>query len=142
MVVCVSSTRRGAGELAETPPFGGGGLLRTALTGIHLCWAAAPTSFVAILAMVALDSAIPPVVLLLSKQLVNRVVAGSGLTTALLAVVIGLGLASGLERATSAVRNHWQATFSQRVQQAAEVRFLGQAGTIDLGHMDQPEFQD
>src|SRR5262249_38913838 len=42
----------------------------------------------------------------------------------------------------SAVRNHWQDIFSQRVQQAATVRFLGQAGTIDLGHMDQPEFQD
>src|SRR5215813_2281926 len=92
--------------------------------------------------MVALDSAIPPVVLLLSKQLVNRVVAGAGLTTVLLAVVIGLGLASGLDRAMSAVRNHWQDIFSQRVQQAATVRFLGQAGTIDLGHLDQPEFQD
>ena len=87
--------------------------------------------------MVALDSAIPPLVLLLSKQLVNRVVAGTGLTTALLAVVVGLGLASGLERAMSAVRNHWQDIFSQRVQQAATVRFLGQAGTIDLGHLDQ-----
>src|SRR5262245_56218139 len=96
----------------------------------------------AILTLVALISGILPLLLLLSKQLVNEVVAGTGLTTALLAVVIGLGLASGLERAMSAVRSHWQDIFSQRVQQAATVRFLGQAGTVDLGHMDQPEFQD
>ena len=128
--------------MSDNPPIDRGRLIQNVLTGIRLCWAAAPRSFVAILAMVALDSAIPPLVLLLSKQLVNRVVAGTGLTTALLAVVVGLGLASGLERAMSAVRNHWQDIFSQRVQQAATVRFLGQAGTIDLGHLDQPEFQD
>jgi len=128
--------------VSDNPPIDRGRLFHNVLTGIRLCWAAAPLSFLAILAMVALDSAIPPVVLLLSRQLVNRVVSGTGLTTALLAVVIGLGLASGLERAMSAVRNHWQDIFSQRVQQAATVRFLRQAGTIDLGHLDQPEFQD
>ena len=128
--------------MSDNPPIDRGRLFHNVLTGIRLCWAAAPLSFLAILAMVALDSAIPPVVLLLSKQLVNRVVSGAALTTALLAVVIGLGLASGLERAMSAVRNHWQDIFSQRVQQAATVTFLSQAGTIDLGHLDQPEFQD
>ena len=128
--------------MSQNPPIDRGRLFQNILTGIRLCWAAAPLSFVAILAMVALDSAIPPLVLLLSKQLVNEVVAGTGLTSALLAVVIGLGLASGLERAMSAVRSHWQDIFSQRVQQAATVRFLGQAGTVDLGHLDQSEFQD
>ena len=128
--------------MSDNPPIDRGRLFQNVLTGIGLCWAAAPLSFLAILAMVALDSAIPPMVLLLSRQLVNRVVAGTGMTTALLAVVIGLGLASGLERAASAVRNHWQEIFSERIQQAATVRFLSQAGTIDLGHLDRPEFQD
>jgi len=128
--------------VSNNPPIDRGRLFHNVLTGIRLCWAAAPLSFLAILAMVALDSAIPPIVLLLSRQLVNRVVSGTGLTTALLAVVIGLGLASGLERAMSAVRNHWQDIFSQRVQQAATVRFLSQAGMIDLGYLDEPEFQD
>jgi ATP-binding cassette subfamily B protein len=128
--------------VSEKPPIDRGRLFGNILTGIRMCWAAAPLGFAAILAMVAVDAAIPAVVLLLSRQLVNRVVAGAGLTTALLAVIVGLGLASGLERAMGAVRRHWQDIFSQRVQQAATVRFLSQAGTIDLGHLDQPEFQD
>jgi hypothetical protein len=128
--------------VSDKPPIERGRLFANILTGIRMCWAAAPLSFAAILAMVAVDAAIPAVVLLLSKQLVNRVVAGTGLTTALLAVIVGLGLASGLERAMSAVRRHWQDIFSQRVEQTAMVRFLSQAGTIDLGHLDQPEFQD
>jgi len=124
------------------PPIDRRQLVRNILTGVRLCWEAAPLGFVTILAMVALDSAIPAAVLLLSKLLVDRVVSGTGLTAALLAIVVGLGLASALERAAGAIRGHWQDLFSQRVQQTAQMRFLRQASTIDLGHMDRPEFHD
>src|SRR5262249_4117301 len=96
----------------------------------------------AIIALVALDSAVPAVVLVMSKLLVDRVVAGGGPTAALVAIVVGLGVASALERAAGAIRGHWQDMFSPRVQQAAQAGYLRQASIVDLGHMDQPEFHD
>ncbi len=112
---------------------------------MSLAWAASPRALVKYSLLGIVSSAMPPITVYLSSTLVNRIAEArlhSVRFTDMLPIVIGLWLATGVQRAIGAYSGYGRNLFVRRVQLEAERRLLAQASRLDLGHFDNSDWHD
>ena len=113
--------------------------------GLALAWAASPTSLIRYSVLGMISSAVPPITVYLGALLVDRV-ADARLRalgwTDVLPIVVGMWVATGVQRAIGAYMGYGRNLFVRRVQLEAERRLLEQASKVDLGHFDNSDWHD
>ncbi|HTP13909.1 MAG TPA: ABC transporter ATP-binding protein [Bacteroidota bacterium] len=112
---------------------------------IGLAWAASPRSLVLYSALGMVTATMPPVTVFLGAALVNRIAEAHlrALHFAdLLPIVIGLWIATAVQRSIGAYMGYGRNLFVRRVQLEAERRLLVQASKVDLGHFDNSDWYD
>lgn len=117
-------------------------LSRTIGLTVRLAWQAEPRTFVAMVCLSLLPAAIPPIMVVLGKRLVDLVSRGSDPANELLPLVLGLGALAAAQRVTGTLIGTRQELFGRRVYLEAERRFLRHAATVDLGHFDDSDWHD
>ena len=92
-----------------------------------------------------ISAAMPPIAVYLGAVLVNRI-AEARLQALhwrdVLPIIIGLWVATGVQRAIGAYMGYGRNLFVRRVQLEAERRLLEQASKVDLGHFDNSDWHD
>jgi ATP-binding cassette subfamily B protein len=110
-----------------------------------LAWAAAPGSLIRFSLLGMLSAAMPPISVYLGAQLVNRIadarVQNLSLSD-LLPIVIGLWVATGVQRAVGAYMGYGRNLYVRRVELEAERRLLVRASKVDVGHFDNSNWHD
>ncbi len=110
-----------------------------------LAWAASPSSLVRYSLLGMVNAAMPPIAVYLGAMLVNRIaearVHAVGLRD-MLPIVLGLWVATGVQRAIGAYMGYGRNLFVRRVQLEAERRLLAQASKVDIGHFDNSDWHD
>jgi ATP-binding cassette, subfamily B, bacterial len=110
-----------------------------------LAWAAAPGSLIRFSLLGMLSAAMPPISVYLGAQLVNRIadarVQNLSLSD-LLPIVIGLWVATGVQRAVGAYMGYGRNLYVRRVELEAERRLLARASKVDVGHFDNSNWHD
>lgn len=112
---------------------------------LKLAWSADSRTFVTVCLLNLLPASIPPVMIMLGKEIVDLVseAAIREVTSAdYLPVVIALGVLAALQRGMGALQGTRQELFGVRMQMAAEARFLEKAAVVDLGHFDNSDWHD
>ncbi|HUQ89190.1 MAG TPA: ABC transporter ATP-binding protein [Vicinamibacterales bacterium] len=113
--------------------------------GLALAWDASPQSLVRYSVLGMVSSAMPPIAVYLGAVLVNRIAEArlQALTWRdMLPIIIGLWVATGVQRAIGAYMGYGRNLFVRRVQLEAERRLLEQASKVDLGHFDNSDWHD
>src|SRR5438132_1255063 len=113
--------------------------------GIELAWSASPRSLLRYTLLGVLSAAIPPVTVYLGATLVNRISEArlrSLHFSDMLPILIGLWLATGVQRAIGAYMGYGRNLFVRRVELEAERRLLVKASKLDLGHFDNSDWHD
>ena len=113
--------------------------------GMALAWAASPRSLIRYSVLGMLSAAMPPIAVYLGAALVNRIAEArlhSLQFKDLLPILIGLWLATAVQRAVGAYMGYGRNLFVRRVQLEAERRLLAQASKVDLGHFDNSDWHD
>jgi ATP-binding cassette, subfamily B, bacterial len=113
--------------------------------GMALAWAASPSSLIQYSLLGMVNAAMPPIAVYLGATLVNRIaearVHNVGVRD-MLPIVVGLWLATGVQRAIGAYMGYGRNLFVRRVQLEAERRLLAQASRVDIGHFDNSDWHD
>ena len=113
--------------------------------GLALAWAASPRLLTRYTLLGMFSAVMPPVSVLLGAMLVNKI-AEARLHELefvdLLPIVLGLWIASTVQRAVSAYIGYGRNLFVRRVELEAERRLLEKASKVDLGHFDNSDWHD
>ena len=118
---------------------------RNLAQGMALAWAASPASLIRYSVLGMISAAMPPLSVWLGALLVNRIAmarAESLQLADLMPIVLGLWLATGVQRALGAYMGYGRNLFVRRVQLEAERRLLEQAAKVDVGHFDNSDWHD
>ena len=110
-----------------------------------LAWAASPRSLIRYSVLGMLSAAMPPISVYLGASLVNRIAEArlqSLKFTDMLPILVGLWIATGVQRAIGAYMGYGRNLFVRSVQLEAERRLLAQAAKVDIGHFDNSDWQD
>src|SRR4051812_1216884 len=113
--------------------------------GMALAWSASPRALVKYSLLGIVNSAMPPITVYLGAALVNRIAEArlhSIRFTDMLPIVLGLWLATSVQRAIGAYSGYGRNLFVRRVQLEAERRLLAQASRVDIGHFDNSDWHD
>src|SRR3954471_599148 len=113
--------------------------------GLALAWSASPRALVRYSLLGMFNAAMPPVTVYLGARLVNQIAgarAGGLPFKTMLPVLIGLWLATAIQRALGAYMGYGRNLFVRRVQLEAERRLLAQASRVDIGHFDNSDWHD
>src|SRR5688500_6572614 len=113
--------------------------------GMALAWAASPRSLILFSSLGIVSAAMPPIAVFLGAMLVNRIAEArvhSLQFKDMLPIVIGLWIATAVQRAVGAYMGYGRNLFVRRVQLEAERRLLAQASKVDLGHFDDSDWHD
>lgn len=113
--------------------------------GMSLAWAASPGSLIRYSVLGIVSSAMPPIAVYLGARLTNQIAqakAHSLHLTDMLPIVIGLWVATAVQRTVGAYMGYGRNLFVRRVQLEAERRLLAQASKLDLGHFDNSDWHD
>jgi ATP-binding cassette subfamily B protein len=112
---------------------------------VALAWTASPRALVRFSVLGMVNAAMPPLSVYLGALLVNRIAEAriQPLTFAdMLPIVIGLWVATGVQRALGAYLGYGRNLFIRRVELEAERQLLAKASRIDLGHFDNSDWHD
>ncbi len=133
-------------DTIPSPATGRAGRVRKNLAqGLALAWAASPRSLIRYSVLGMVNATMPPMVVLLGATLVNRIAEArlqALQLTDLLPIVIGLWIATSVQRTIGAYMGYGRNLFVRRVQLEAERRLLAQASKLDLGHFDNSDWYD
>ena len=113
--------------------------------GLALAWAASPRLLIRYTVLGMFSAVMPPVAVLLGSMLVNKIAEARSheLTFSdLLPIVLGLWIASTVQRAASAYIGYGRNLYVRRVELEAERRLLEKASKVDLGHFDNSDWHD
>jgi len=113
--------------------------------GLSLAWAASPNALVRYTLLGMVNATMPPITVVLSARLVNQIAgahAGGLPFRSMVPVLVGLWLATAVQRALGAYMGYGRNLFVRRVQLEAERRLLAQAARVDLGHFDNSDWHD
>src|SRR5437867_1897236 len=113
--------------------------------GIELAWSASPRSLMRYTLLGMLNAAMPPITVYLGATLVNRIAEArlrSLHFSDMLPILIGMWLATGIQRAIGAYMGYGRNLFVRRVELEAERRLLAKASKLDLGHFDNSDWHD
>src|SRR5262245_43850550 len=113
--------------------------------GLALAWSASPKALVRYPLLGMLNAAMPPVSVSPGAKLVTDI--ANARTRGLqfrdmLPILIGLWLATAIQRSIGAYMGYGRNLFVRRVQLEAERRLLAQASKVDLGHFDNSDWHD
>ena len=112
---------------------------------IALAWTASPRSLIRYSLLGMVNATMPPVSVYLGALLVNRIAEARLHALQLedvIPVVVGLWIATGVQRAIGAYMGYGRNLFVRRVQLEAERRLLDKASRVDLGHFDNSNWHD
>ena len=112
---------------------------------IGLAWSASPRSLILYSVLGMSNATMPPVTVYLGAALVNRISEArvhSLQFVDMLPIVIGLWVATAIQRAIGAYMGYGRNLFVRRVQLEAEHRLLVKASKVDLGHFDNSNWHD
>ncbi len=110
-----------------------------------LAWAASPSSLIKYSVLGIVAAAMPPISVYLGAVLVNQIASAriQALTfNDMLPTLVGLWLATGIQRSLGAYMGYGRNLFVRRVQLEAERRLLQQASRVDVGHFDNSDWHD
>lgn len=113
--------------------------------GLALAWAASPRLLLRYTVLGMFSAIMPPVAVLLGSMLVNKIAEARlhELTFMdLLPIVLGLWIASTVQRAVGAYIGYGRNLYVRRVELEAERRLLEKASKVDLGHFDNSDWHD
>ena len=113
--------------------------------GLALAWAASPESLIRYSVLGMISSAMTPITVYLGAVLVNRIAEARLHALGwndVLPIIVGLWVATGVQRAIGAYMGYGRNLFVRRVQLEAERRLLEQASKVDLGHFDNSDWHD
>src|SRR6185295_11813766 len=113
--------------------------------GMALAWAASPNALIRYSILGMLSAAMPPIAVYLGATLVNRIAEArlrSLQFSDLIPILLGLWLATAVQRAVGAYMGYGRNLFVRRVQLEAERRLLAQASKVDIGHFDNSDWHD
>jgi len=113
--------------------------------GMGLAWTASPSSLIRYSILGMLSAAMPPIAVYLGATLVNRIAEArlhSLQFRDLVPILLGLWLATAVQRAVGAYMGYGRNLFVRRVQLEAERRLLAQASKVDIGHFDNSDWHD
>jgi ATP-binding cassette subfamily B protein len=130
---------------ASISPGRAGRVKRNLRLGLALAWAASPRSLIRYSLLGMLSAAMPPITVYLGAALVNRIAEARVQSLRLrdmLPIVIGLWLATAVQRTIGAYMGYGRNLFVRRVQLEAERRLLAQASKVDIGHFDNSDWHD
>ena len=135
------------GEAASADPIRGRArrVRKNLRQGLALAWAASPQSLIRYSVLGMISSAMPPITVYLGAVLVNRIAEARQHALVwddVLPIIVGLWVATGLQRAIGAYMGYGRNLFVRRVQLEAEWRLLQQASKVDLGHFDNSDWHD
>jgi ATP-binding cassette subfamily B protein len=133
----------------EKNPFKTGGRLSRVRNnlrhGLALAWAASPRLLLRYTLLGMFSAIMPPIAVLLGAMLVNKIAEARSheLTFMdLLPIVLGLWIASTVQRAVGAYIGYGRNLYVRRVELEAERRLLEKASKVDLGHFDNSDWHD
>ena len=113
--------------------------------GLSLAWAASPQLLLRYTLLGMFSAIMPPVAVLLGSILVNKI-ADSQVNSLefsdLLPIVLGLWIASTVQRAVGSYIGYGRNLYVRRVELEAERRLLEKASKVDLGHFDNSDWHD
>jgi ATP-binding cassette subfamily B protein len=92
-----------------------------------------------------LSSTMPPISVYLGASLVNKIAHAQAQSlhfSDMLPIVLGLWVATGVQRAVGAYMGYGRNLFVRRVELEAERRLLAHASRLDLGHFDNSDWHD
>jgi ATP-binding cassette, subfamily B, bacterial len=113
--------------------------------GLALAWAASPRLLVRYTLLGMLSAIMPPISIYLGALLVNRIADARVHTihfNDILPIVIGIWVATLLQRSIGAYIGFGRNLYVRRVQLEAERRLLEKASKVDLGHFDNSDWHD
>jgi ATP-binding cassette, subfamily B, bacterial len=113
--------------------------------GMGLAWTASPSSLIRYSVLGMLSAAMPPIAVYLGATLVNRIAEArlhSLQFRDLVPILLGLWMATAVQRAVGAYMGYGRNLFVRRVQLEAERRLLAQASKVDIGHFDNSDWHD
>ena len=111
--------------------------------GMALAWAASPTSLIRYSVLGVVSAAMAPITVYLGAQLVDSIAYVEAPSHKdLIPLVVGIWIATGLQRAITAYMEYGHELFVRRVQLEAEQRLLAKAATVDPGHFDNSNWHD
>ena len=134
-------------DVAKADPIRGrvGRVRKNLRQGLELAWAASPQSLIRFSVLGMINSAVPPITVYLGAVLVDKVAEARlhalGIRD-ILPIVIGMWVATGVQRAIGAYMGYGRNLFVRRVQLEAERRLLEQAAKVDIGHFDNSDWHD
>lgn len=119
---------------------------RTIGRTLGLAWRASPTSFIALATLTIVTALAPPIVVALSRELVDRVASpvggGDVPVNDLLPWAVAIGLVSAGQRVLQAVQSTRQWRYSREVNLYVERQFLEKASQSELSRFDDPAWHD
>ena len=113
--------------------------------GLALAWAASPRLLVRYTLLGMLSAIMPPISIYLGALLVNRIAEARVHAihfNDILPIVIGIWIATLLQRSIGAYIGFGRNLYVRRVQLEAERRLLEKASKVDLGHFDNSDWHD
>ncbi len=113
--------------------------------GLALAWAASPESLIRYSVLGMISSAMPPITVYLGALLVDRIAEAREHALSwndVLPIILGMWVATGVQRAIGAYMGYGRNLFVRRVQLEAERRLLEQASKVDVGHFDNSDWHD
>jgi ATP-binding cassette subfamily B protein len=110
--------------------------------GLALAWAASPNALVRYTVLGMINAAMPPVTVVLGARLVNLIAGGHVSFRSMVPVLVGIWVATAVQRALGAYMGYGRNLFVRRVQLEAERRLLEQASRVDIGHFDNSDWHD
>jgi ATP-binding cassette, subfamily B, bacterial len=118
---------------------------RNLRAGMALAWAASPGSLIRYSILGMISAAMPPITVYLGASLVNRIAEArlhAIRFSDMVPILVGLWLATAVQRAVGAYMGYGRNLFVRRVQLEAERRLLAQASRVDIGHFDNSDWHD
>lgn len=113
--------------------------------GLALAWAASPRLLIRYTLLGMLSAIMPPISIYLGALLVNRIAEARIHAihfNDILPIVIGIWVATLLQRSIGAYIGFGRNLYVRRVQLEAERRLLEKASKVDLGHFDNSDWHD
>ena len=110
--------------------------------GLALAWSASPNALVRYTVLGMINAAMPPITVVLGARLVNQIASGHAPFRSMVPVLVGIWLATAVQRALGAYMGYGRNLFVRRVQLEAERRLLEQAARVDIGHFDNSDWHD
>ncbi|HEY6807460.1 MAG TPA: ABC transporter ATP-binding protein [Gemmatimonadales bacterium] len=113
--------------------------------GLELAWAASPRALIRYSVLGIFGATLTPLMVYLGASLVNQIAQARAQSLHLrdmVPTIVGLWLATGIQRALSAYAGYGRQLFVRRVELEAERRLLAKGSTLDMGHFDNSNWHD